>query len=53
MEALETLRAALPDAARDIRLNIQSVLKDGALSEPQRWARASWRTPARPLRSWR
>ena len=37
MEALETLRAALPDAARDIRLNIQSVLRDGALSEPQRW----------------
>lgn len=37
MEALETLRAALPDAAKDIRLNIQSVLKDGALSEPQRW----------------
>ena len=37
MEALETLRTALPDAARDIRLNIQSVLKDGALSEPQRW----------------
>ena len=37
MEALETLRAALPEAAKDIRLNIQSVLKDGALSEPQRW----------------
>jgi lipoyl-dependent peroxiredoxin subunit D len=37
VEALETLRTALPDAARDIRLNIQSVLKDGALSEPQRW----------------
>jgi alkyl hydroperoxide reductase subunit D len=37
MEALETLRSALPDAARDIRLNIQSVLKDGVLSEPQRW----------------
>jgi lipoyl-dependent peroxiredoxin subunit D len=37
VEALETLRAALPDAAKDIRLNIQSVLKDGALSEPQRW----------------
>ena len=37
MEALETLRAALPEAAKDIRLNIQSALKDGALSEPQRW----------------
>jgi alkyl hydroperoxide reductase subunit D len=37
VEALETLRTALPDAARDIRLNIQSVLKDDALSEPQRW----------------
>lgn len=34
----------MPDAARDIRLNIQFVLKDGALSEPQRlgwrWASA-------------
>ena len=37
MEALEALRTALPDAAKDIRLNIQSVLKDGALSEAQRW----------------
>jgi lipoyl-dependent peroxiredoxin subunit D len=37
VEALETLRTALPDAAKDIRLNIQSVLKDGALSESQRW----------------
>ena len=37
MEALETLRTALPDAAKDIRLNVPAVLKDGALSEPQRW----------------
>ena len=32
----------MPDAARDIPLNIQSVLKDGALSEPQR---LGWRWP--------
>jgi alkyl hydroperoxide reductase subunit D len=41
VEALETLRTALPDAAKDIRLNIQSVLKDGALSEAQRWGVAA------------
>jgi alkyl hydroperoxide reductase subunit D len=34
---LETLRAALPEAARDIRLNLQSVLEQSALSETQRW----------------
>ncbi len=34
---LEALRATLPDAARDIKLNIQSVLQAGALSIAQRW----------------
>ena len=35
---IEALRGALPDAARDIRLNLQSVLTaGGALSEAQRW----------------
>lgn len=32
MDALEQLRAAIPDAARDIRLNLQAVLRGGALS---------------------
>ena len=30
MDALERLRAAIPDAARDIRLNLQAVLRGGA-----------------------
>lgn len=35
---LEQLRAALPDAARDIKLNLQAVLSPGGpLSEAQRW----------------
>jgi len=32
VDALERLRAAIPDAARDIRLNLQAVLRGGALS---------------------
>jgi lipoyl-dependent peroxiredoxin subunit D len=37
-EALEQLRESLPEVARDIKLNLQSVLGDGgALSVPQRW----------------
>lgn len=36
--SLEELRAALPDAARDIKLNLQAVLAPGAaLSDAQRW----------------
>jgi alkyl hydroperoxide reductase subunit D len=35
--ALETLRGAIPEVARDIRLNLQSVMAESALSEPQRW----------------
>jgi alkyl hydroperoxide reductase subunit D len=37
MDALERLRALLPEAAKDIRLNLQSVLEGGALSPAQRW----------------
>ena len=41
MDALEQLRGAIPDAAKDIRLNLQAVLRGGALSEPQRWGVAA------------
>jgi len=37
MSALEQLRDAIPDAARDIKLNLQSVLQPGSLSPAQRW----------------
>jgi len=37
MAALDTIRDALPESARDIKLNLQSVLQDGALSPAQRW----------------
>lgn len=37
MPALDELRASIPDAARDIRLNLQSVLTGGALTADQRW----------------
>jgi alkyl hydroperoxide reductase subunit D len=37
MNAFEELRAAIPEAARDIKLNLQSVLQPGALSPAQRW----------------
>ena len=37
MSALETLRARIPDAARDIKLNLQSVLSGGSLTPEQRW----------------
>ncbi len=35
--ALERLRDALPEAAKDIKLNLLSVLTSGALSPAQRW----------------
>jgi alkyl hydroperoxide reductase subunit D len=35
--ALEALRNAIPEPARDIRLNLQTVLQAGALSLAQRW----------------
>jgi len=41
MLALEEVREQLPEAARDIRLNLQSVLEGGALSEAQRWGVAA------------
>ena len=37
MAALDTIRDALPESARDVKLNVQSVLQDGALSPAQRW----------------
>ncbi len=37
---VEKVRAALPDAARDIGLNLQSVLEGGTLSPAQRWGTA-------------
>lgn len=37
MSDLETLRQGLPEAARDIRLNLQSVLAGGPLTDAQRW----------------
>lgn len=37
MENVDLIRDKLPEAAKDIRLNLQSVLTQGALSESQRW----------------
>jgi alkyl hydroperoxide reductase subunit D len=37
MSAVEGLRAAIPDTARDIKLNLQSVLQPGPLTAAQRW----------------
>jgi alkyl hydroperoxide reductase subunit D len=37
MSALENLRAALPESAKDIKLNLQSVLQAESLSAAQRW----------------
>jgi alkyl hydroperoxide reductase subunit D len=37
VEALDALRAAIPDVAKDIRLNVSAVMKGGALTEAQRW----------------
>lgn len=36
-ETLEALREALPDAAKDVRLNLQSLLEGGSLSPAQKW----------------
>lgn len=35
--SLEALRAALPESAKDTRLNLQSVLETGSLSPAQKW----------------
>ncbi len=37
MSTLDELRAGLPDAAKDVRLNLQSVLGAGALAPAPRW----------------
>ena len=37
MSAVETLAASIPEAARDLRLNLQAVLREGSLSPAQRW----------------
>ncbi|MFO0982938.1 MAG: carboxymuconolactone decarboxylase family protein [Planctomycetota bacterium] len=41
MTALENLRQAIPDVARDVKLNLQSVLESGSLSEAQRFGVAA------------
>ncbi|MEO5769602.1 MAG: carboxymuconolactone decarboxylase family protein [Polyangia bacterium] len=35
--ALDDIRAALPEVARDIKLNLQAVLRETTLSAPQKW----------------
>ncbi len=37
MAALDAIRDALPEPARDIKLNLQAVLQPGALTPAQRW----------------
>lgn len=37
MAGLETLRQQIPEAAKDIRLNLQAVLQGGPLTPAQRW----------------
>ncbi|HYH07925.1 MAG TPA: carboxymuconolactone decarboxylase family protein [Thermoanaerobaculia bacterium] len=37
MSRIEELRASIPEAAKDIKLNLQSVLQPGALTPAQRW----------------
>ncbi|HUF18676.1 MAG TPA: carboxymuconolactone decarboxylase family protein [Thermoanaerobaculia bacterium] len=37
MSAVEELRGRIPDAARDIRLNLQTVLQPASLTTAQRW----------------
>ncbi|MBL9039776.1 MAG: carboxymuconolactone decarboxylase family protein [Archangium sp.] len=41
MEQLNALREALPDAARDIKINLQNVLQPGALNAAQTWGVAA------------
>jgi alkyl hydroperoxide reductase subunit D len=40
MSRIEAIRDLLPDAARDTKLNLQSVLQQGSLSAAQRWGTA-------------
>jgi alkyl hydroperoxide reductase subunit D len=37
MSAVEAIRDRFPDAAKDIRLNLQAVLQPGSLTTAQRW----------------
>lgn len=37
MSSVEVLRASIPEPAKDIRLNLQSVLQPGPLTPAQRW----------------
>jgi lipoyl-dependent peroxiredoxin subunit D len=37
MSAVEAVRATIPEPARDIRLNLQSVFEQGSLTTAQRW----------------
>ncbi len=37
MSNIETLRLAIPEPAKDIRLNLQTVLEGGVLTPAQRW----------------
>lgn len=38
MEHTKNLIASLPEAAKDLKLNLQSVLSDSSLSDTQRWS---------------
>lgn len=40
MQQIERLRAQLPDAAKDIKLNLQTVFQTNTLSNPQIWGTA-------------
>ena len=37
MQSIDTLRQTFPEAAKDIKLNLQSTLQDTVLNEDQRW----------------
>jgi alkyl hydroperoxide reductase subunit D len=37
MEAIDRVRQAMPEAAKDIQLNLSSVLQGGALDDTKRW----------------
>lgn len=38
--ALESLRESLPEAAKDLKVNLQNILQDSSLSPQQRWGTA-------------
>ncbi len=51
MATLEELRGQLPDQAKDIKLNLQSVLQTSELNKAQKWGVAVASAIARPARS--